>query len=312
MGNTNTQPLHETKDVEDMSIIKEKVNPQVDIQEQQITKNITYKEIEYPTKSCNVVVNNPYKRWSCLFHSFNESDEQEKHYTEQGFVSEKMNYKDCPNMNNFIDHSVKKYYVKKRVDTKKISNRTKSGPSSRFSPFLVPILPKPASIKEIHKVNKLKKWTNLSYFRMVYFSGIDELSTRGFLSKVCGLNNLLIIVTTPSNECFGVFNGSTLPAQITSLTYIESDFFFFFIFTNNGETFKFKRKATSQTKRSLTLYPSTEQEFIFCAFCSFWITNKGRIGIHPLMRDQFDLSSVVNPLGGINKTIKELIVVHCY
>lgn len=72
----------------------------------------------------------------------------------------------------------------------------------------------------------LKIWTGMRNYRVVYNKAFSEMNLSEFNSKICGLSNMMLIVTTDSGCVFGSFTSTTVPPPMNWVKKDASHFLF--------------------------------------------------------------------------------------
>ncbi|ELP91981.1 hypothetical protein EIN_386250 [Entamoeba invadens IP1] len=148
-------------------------------------------------------------------------------------------------------------------------------------------------------LNAFKQITRLRVPRVLYYSN-KSYSTKDFNSKVCGHNNVMVIVTTADNDVFGCYHEESFPTPKDYSVKVESsEKFFLYGYNNNTENpiYPLKQGIT----KTVVIHPNDDKNFFFTVFSAFWILSEGVGYIHQNLRKEYNIApTVLNPFTSKN------------
>ncbi|KAL7722674.1 TLDc domain-containing protein [Entamoeba marina] len=186
-----------------------------------------------------------------------------------------------------------------------ISNSTKSNLFKRKSIF---------QMSAYEKCAQLKKWTAFEQYEVLYDSEINEYSSREINSRICGKDNVMIIVISEDEQVFGCFHQDVIPPTNGDYQKVEStEFILFYLQHNNTKPVVYGR--SKQTLNSLNLRSNNDRTYIIDVYSAFTLNCNKKITFHPYLRENYSVNRKdISPftLAGKPKRADKLVCVRWY
>ncbi|BFU22237.1 hypothetical protein KM1_319250 [Entamoeba histolytica HM-3:IMSS] len=141
------------------------------------------------------------------------------------------------------------------------------------------------------KINELKSWTGKRDSHIIYSSNSDELSSRELNAKICGKENIMLLVITESGDIFGCYDQTLIPYINTHRTVIKSEEFILFVFDSYGNTALLQKTSLGHCNDNnpLVLFDCSEDFHVFEIDNAFTLETNGYIHVQDDIFENYDL-----------------------